>query len=108
MLGCATGGWPAGRRRRGAELAQPILELAVAVLQFLVLAGQLAELVFQPLDPHLQIGVVGLRLALRIALLLRTLPGKRDLGGCGLRGQTSIAAIAAAPAALKNLDDILP
>ena len=68
-MGCATGGLATRRGRRGAKLAQPILELAVAVLQFLVLAGQLPELVFQPLDPHFQIGVVGLRLALRIALL---------------------------------------
>jgi hypothetical protein len=74
-------------RRRGAELAQPILELAVTVLQLLVLAGQLPELAFQPLDPHLHIGVVRLRLALRIALLLRAFPRERDLCGCSLCGQ---------------------
>ena len=75
-------------RRRRAELPQPLLELAVAVLQFLVLAGQLPQLVFQPLDPHLEVGIVGLRDA------------------CGAKA--SIAAIAAAPVALRNLDDILP
>ena len=64
----------ARRRRRGAELAQPIFKLAVAVLQLLVLAGQLPELVFQPLDPHLHIGVVGLRLALRIAFAAANVP----------------------------------
>ena len=53
----------AGRRRgrAAAELPQPLLELAVAILQFLVLAGQLPQLVFEPLDPHLEIGIVGLR-----------------------------------------------
>ena len=50
-----------GCGRIATELAQAVLELAVAVLQFLVLAGQLPELVFQPLDPHLQIGIIGLR-----------------------------------------------
>jgi len=76
----------AWRRRRGAELAQPVFELPVAELEFLVLAGQLPELVFQPLDPHFQIGVVRLHLALRSALL-RTLPRERDLCGRGLRRQ---------------------
>ena len=46
--------------RLAAELAQPLLELAVAVLQLLVLTGQLPQLVFKPLDPHLGIGIVGL------------------------------------------------
>jgi hypothetical protein len=45
-LGCATGAWPAGAAARiAAERPQPLLELAVAVLQFLVLAGQLPQLV---------------------------------------------------------------
>src|SRR5438876_979492 len=43
-----------------AELAQAILELPVAVLQFLVLAGELAKLVFQPLDPQFRVAIVGL------------------------------------------------
>jgi hypothetical protein len=67
-------------------LAQPLLELAVAVLQFLVLASQLAELALQPLDPHLHVGVIGLRLGLRRALR-RTLPRERDLCGRGLHGK---------------------
>jgi hypothetical protein len=45
--------------RRGTELAQPVLELAVAVLQFLVLAGDLAKLVLQPLDAHLEVDILG-------------------------------------------------
>jgi hypothetical protein len=55
-------------------------------LQLLVLAGQLPELVFQPLDPHFQVGVIGLHLALRSALR-RTLPRERDLCGRGLHGK---------------------
>jgi hypothetical protein len=55
-------------------------------LQFLVLAGQLPELVFQPLDPHFQIGVLGLHLAL-LGALLRTLPRERNLRGRGLHRQ---------------------
>ena len=77
----------AWRRRRGAELAQPILKLAVTELQLLVLAGQLPKLVFQPLDPHFQVGVVRLHLALRGALR-RTLPRERDLRGRGLHRQS--------------------
>ena len=49
------------RGRSPAKLPQPLLELAVAVLQLLVLAGQLPQLVFQPLDPHFSVGIVGLR-----------------------------------------------
>ena len=37
------------------ELTQPLFELPVAVLQFLVLPGQLTELLFQPLDPHFRV-----------------------------------------------------
>ena len=73
--------------RRGAKLAQPILKLAVAILQFLVLAGQLPELVFQPLNPHFQVGVIRLRLDLR-GPLRRTLPREGDLCGRGLHGQS--------------------
>ena len=99
----------AWRRRRGAELAQPIFELPVAELQFLVLAGQLPELAFQPLDPHFQIGVIGLRLALRVALR----SASRSHGNviCAdevCADKASVAAITAALAALRNLDDILP
>ena len=50
-------GWRlSGRGLRAAlERPQAILELAVAILQLLVLAGELAQLVLQPLDPHLGI-----------------------------------------------------
>ena len=43
------------------KLPQALLELAVAILQFLVLAGHLPKLVFEALDAHLQIRIVGLR-----------------------------------------------
>ena len=56
----------ARRSRRGpAELPQPLFELAVAVLQFLVLAGELAQLVLQLLDAHFRVGVIRLRQGLR-------------------------------------------
>ena len=54
-------GLAAGRVRRGAELPHSLFELAVAVLQLLVLTGQLPQLAFQPLDPHFLVGIVGLR-----------------------------------------------
>ena len=53
------------RRRAGrssgaaAELAQAFLELPVAVLQLLILAGHLPELVLQPLDTQLKVRVLG-------------------------------------------------
>ena len=46
--------------RTAFELQDAIFELAVAILQLFVLAGELAQLVFQPLDPHLRV-VVRLR-----------------------------------------------
>jgi hypothetical protein len=46
--------------RTAFERPQALLELAIAVLQFFVLAGELAQLVLQPLDPHLGI-IVRLR-----------------------------------------------
>jgi hypothetical protein len=42
------------------QRAELILKLAIAVLQFLVLAGQCAELVLQPLDADFRIEI-GLR-----------------------------------------------
>ncbi|MGY3456227.1 hypothetical protein ACVWW5_001677 [Bradyrhizobium sp. LM3.4] len=47
--------------RAALERPQPVLELAVAILQLFVLAGELAQLVLQPLDPHLGICIVRLR-----------------------------------------------
>lgn len=67
-LRLAVAGLELRRRRRGdarrctgcglhaaLQLPQPILELAIAVLQFLVLAGELAKLLFQLLDAQLRI-----------------------------------------------------
>ena len=51
--------------RRAAELPQALFQLTVAVLQLLVLAGQLPQLVLQPLDPHLHIRIIGLGESLR-------------------------------------------
>ena len=56
-----------GRRHTGPglhaalQLPQPILELAIAILQFLVLAGELAKLLFQLLDAQLRIRIIRLR-----------------------------------------------
>ena len=44
---------------RGAKLTQPLFELPVAILQFLVLAGDLPELVLQPLDAQFEVGILG-------------------------------------------------
>jgi hypothetical protein len=40
---------------------QALLELPVAVLQFLVLAGELPQLIFELLNSHFRVDVVGLR-----------------------------------------------
>ena len=51
----------AGRGRRAAlKRLQAIFELAVAVLQLLVLAGELPQLILKLLDSHFQVGIVGL------------------------------------------------
>jgi hypothetical protein len=42
------------------ELPQAFFELTIAVLQLLVLAGQLPQLVFQLLDAHFRISIIGL------------------------------------------------
>jgi hypothetical protein len=49
-----------------ATLQQPeaLLELPVAVLQLLVLAGELPQLILKPLDLKFRVGVVGLRQSL--------------------------------------------
>ena len=55
-------GLTAGAAWRAAlKRSQAILELPVAVLQFLVLAGQLPQLVLKLLDAHFRIDVIGLR-----------------------------------------------
>jgi hypothetical protein len=61
----------AWRRHAGTKLAQPLLKLAIAVLQFLVLAGELAQLVLKPLDTHLGIRIIRLRECLRRPRKLR-------------------------------------
>ena len=100
-------GLATGRDRRAAELAQPLLKLAVSVLQFLVLAGELPQLVLEPLDPHIRVGIVGLRLALRGALR-GTSHGNEICAEAVCEDKESIAAIATALVALRNLNDILP
>ena len=63
--GLRNAGLAAGCLRRGAELAQPLFELTVAVLQFLVLAGELPQLVLKLLNSHFRVDIVGLREGLR-------------------------------------------
>jgi hypothetical protein len=45
---------------------QALFELPVAILQFLVLPGELPQLIFELLDPRLRIDIVGLRERRRI------------------------------------------
>jgi hypothetical protein len=45
--------------------SQTLFELAIAILQFLVLPGELAQLIFKLLNPHLRVDLIGLRLVLR-------------------------------------------
>jgi hypothetical protein len=69
-IGPATGstGRRTGRGATGLQLPQLIFELAVPELQLLVLAGELPQLVLQPLDLQALIGIVVARL-LAVALL---------------------------------------
>ena len=53
------------RSRRGPELPQPLLELTVAILQFLVLAGERPKLLFQLLDSQLRVLIIRLCKSLR-------------------------------------------
>jgi len=45
----------------GLKLPQALFELAVAILQLFVLAGQLPQLILEPLDAHFRIDIIGLR-----------------------------------------------
>ena len=64
--GWATAGWSTGGGLRAAlQRPQALLELPVAVLQFLVLAGELPQLILELLDAHFRVGIVGLRQHLR-------------------------------------------
>ncbi len=51
--------------RRTLQPLQAILELPVAVFQFLILTGEPPQLIFQLLDPHFRIAVIGLRHSMR-------------------------------------------
>jgi hypothetical protein len=54
-----------GRGLRAAlECPQAVLELPVAVLQFLVLAGELPQLILKLLNPHFRVDSIGLRQSL--------------------------------------------
>ena len=70
-----------GGLRTPLKLPQPLFELPVAVLQFLVLAGELPELVLELLNAQLGVGLAGLR---------------QDCAKAG-DASVSIATIAAAP-----------
>ena len=50
-----------GRPARRPEAPQALLELPVAILQFLILAGELPQLILELLNAHLRIVVIGLR-----------------------------------------------
>jgi hypothetical protein len=63
-------GWRGGRAagsglRPSLQEPQALFELSVAVLQLLILASELAQLIFELLDPHFRVGVIGLRRSLR-------------------------------------------
>jgi hypothetical protein len=47
------------------ELPQALLELPVAILQLLVLAGDLPQLILKLLNSHFRVDIVGLRKCLR-------------------------------------------
>jgi hypothetical protein len=65
-IGLSDGSLAARRGRRPTlQQLQAVFELPVAVLQFLVLAGELAQLILELLNAHFRIGVVGLRQDLR-------------------------------------------
>ena len=62
MLGWATAGLTDGGARRAAlERPQAIFELPVAVLQLLILAGELPQLILELLNSHFRVDVIGLR-----------------------------------------------
>jgi hypothetical protein len=54
-----------GAGRAALQRPQAIFELPVAVLQFLVLAGELPQLVLKLLNSHFRVDIVGLREGLR-------------------------------------------
>jgi hypothetical protein len=65
-VGLGDGGLSAGRGLRAAlKRPQALFELPVAVLQLLILAGELPQLILKLLDPHFRVGILGLRERLR-------------------------------------------
>jgi hypothetical protein len=65
-IGLGDGSLAAGRGLRPTlEQFQAVFELPVAVLQFFILAGELAQLALELLNAHFRIGVLGLRQELR-------------------------------------------
>jgi len=78
-VGLGDGRLTDGRARRAAlKRPQAILELPVAVLQFLILSGELPQLILKLLNSHFRVDVIGLRQRLR---------GQRQHGGDGRRAR---------------------
>ncbi len=60
-VGLADGGLTAGRGKRTAlKQPQALFELPVAVLQLLILAGELPQLILELLNPHFGVDILGL------------------------------------------------
>ena len=64
MPGWPTRGSAGGGLRTALQRLQPLFELPVAVLQLLVLAGELPQLILKLLDAHFRVDGVGLRKSL--------------------------------------------
>ncbi len=61
-VGLGDGGLTHGGALRAAlEQPQALFELPVAVLQLLILAGELPQLILKLLNSHFRVGIVGLR-----------------------------------------------
>jgi hypothetical protein len=62
IIGLSDGRQSAGSRLGASlKLPQALFELPVAVLQLFVLAGELPQLIFKPLNADLGVDIVGLR-----------------------------------------------
>ena len=53
-------GWTGAGLRAAPKLPQAIFELPVAILQLLILASELAQLIFELLNADFRVGIVGL------------------------------------------------
>jgi hypothetical protein len=61
-VGLGDGGLAAGSGLHAAlKQPQAIFELPVAILQLLILAGELPQLILKLLNPHFRVGTIGLR-----------------------------------------------